>query len=128
VMQLFPRTVFSLFTKDAVLLDSGVRYLRSVSFIYIPMSLHFILQGVMRGAGDTIPTMLIALGALWMIRLPSALVMSGPFGMGILGVWLAFPMSGTFTLIMNYIYYKRGKWASKRLIRHEAIQASLDDL
>jgi len=128
VMQLFPRTVFLLFTKDAVLLDSGVRYLRSVSFIYIPMSLHFILQGVMRGAGDTIPTMLIALGALWMIRLPSALVMSGPFGMGISGVWLAFPMSGTFTLIMNYIYYKRGKWASKRLIRHEAIQASLDDL
>lgn len=128
VMQLFPKAVFSLFANDAGLLDSGVRYLRTVSFVYLPMSLHFILQGVMRGAGDTIPTMLIALGALWFVRVPVALLLSGKPGIGVTGVWLAFPLSGLVTLLLNYLYYKYGKWADKKLIRQGVAPSVIEDL
>lgn len=128
VMQLFPRGVFTVFTSDPELIESGVRYLRMVSFVYIPMSLHFVLQGVMRGAGDTIPTMLIALGALWFVRVPAALLLSGSAGFGVSGVWMAFPISGTATLIMNYLYYRYGRWADKKLVRQGAVQVSLEDL
>jgi len=127
-MQLFPKAVFTVFTKDPELIEAGVRYLRLVSFVYLPMSLHFVLQGVMRGAGDTIPTMLIALGALWFVRVPAALYLSGETGFGVSGVWMAFPLSGTVTLIANYLYYRYGRWADKKLVRQGAVQASIEDL
>lgn len=128
VMQLFPRQIFSVFSKEAELLDFGVTYLRYVSIVYVPMSLHFVLQGVMRGAGDTIPPMLIALGALWLVRVPAALLLSRMPALGVSGVWMAFPISGSVTLLLNYIYYRKGKWANRKLVEKMSVQASLDEL
>jgi Na+-driven multidrug efflux pump len=123
IMQLFPRQVFSFFNRDPELLAAGVNYMRYVSLVYLPLSLHFVLQGVLRGAGDTIPAMLITLGALWLIRVPAAIVL-----LGVSGVWLAFPISSFFTLITNYIYYKYGKWSNRRLVGQPVSAAGLEEL
>ena len=128
IMQLFPRQVFSFFNRDPELLDAGVTYMRYVSLVYLPLSFHFVLQGVLRGAGDTIPAMLITLGALWLIRVPAAILLSGVAGMGISGVWLAFPISSFFTLITNYIYYKYGNWSKRRLVGQPVSPAGLEEL
>ena len=128
IMQIFPRQVFSFFNRDPELLDAGVTYMRYVSLVYLPLSLHFVLQGVLRGAGDTIPAMLITLGALWLIRVPAAILLSGVAGMGVSGVWLAFPISSFFTLITNYIYYKYGKWSKRRLVGQPVSAAGLEEL
>lgn len=111
----FPKPLLALFTTDQQVLAYGADYLKIVAWAYIPYALIFTLGGVMRGAGDTTATMLITLGTLWFVRVPLAWFLSGPAGAGIQGVWWAMLVSPIAGALLNYLYYRTGRW-KKRVV------------
>src|SRR5690606_13803313 len=95
---------------DPAVLEEGARYLRIVGFNYVPMALMFTLTGVMRGAGDTMPSLLISFLSLWVVRLPLAWWLTYGLGMGAAGVWWSIVIRTTLALLLNYWYYQTGNW------------------
>jgi putative MATE family efflux protein len=117
VALLLPRQVLSLFTAEAAVLAEGVRYLRIVSWAYVPFALSFVFTGVLRGAGDTVPTMIITVSTLWLFRVPLASYLSGAAGLGSRGIWLANAIAPALSMLLNLAYYSTGRWRSKVAVR-----------
>jgi len=112
---LLPFPLLRLFTVAPEVLAEGARYLRIVGLSYVFLGLMFTLAGVMRGAGDTLPTMLITLVALWFVRVPLAVYLSKP--MGSTGIQVAMAVSPVVGFALSLGYYLTGRW------RHKAVTA-----
>ncbi len=112
----FRRELIGVFTNNAEVIEIGQRYLLIVSWFYIIFSSMFVVNGVMRGAGDTLIPMFITLLALWVVRVPASYYLSGK--MGIDGVWWAIPTAWFIGMSFSYLYYLTGKWKTKGVIRH----------
>src|SRR5690606_914358 len=87
VALLRPTILLVIFTQDEGVIREGITYLRIVGLSYVPLALMFTLSGVLRGAGDTMATMVISLLTLWGIRLPLAIGLSHYLGWGVAGAW-----------------------------------------
>lgn len=112
-----PRTLIVLFTTDPQILKLGSEYLRIVGLSYVPMALMFIITGVLRGAGDTVPTMLISIVNLLIIRVPLAKLLSGIPSLGHRGIWFAIAISSVAGMLFSRIYYASGRWKNKAVAR-----------
>lgn len=110
---LFGKSIMSCFSSDVAVIDEGYRYLLICGPFYFLFSAMFSFTGLFRGAGDTLPTMLISLFSLWLFRIPCAYIFSSLWGS--VGVWISIPVGWLFGLIFSVLYYKYGKWRTKKI-------------
>lgn len=108
-----------LFSTDAAVIDIGAEYLVIVSSFYVFFSTMFVIGGVMRGAGDTLIPMFITLFALWAIRIPAAWLLSRYFGMD--GIWWSIPVAWFIGMVLSYLYYLKGNWKKKVVVKHQPV-------
>ncbi len=116
---LLRRPLMKLFTSDDYVIFHGIQYLLIVGTFYTAFNIMFVLSGVLRGAGDTIIPMFITLFSLWIIRIPAAYFLSGR--MGVTGIWWAIPTGWIAGMAFSYLYYLRGSWKKKSVIRNDRI-------
>lgn len=121
-----PQVLLRMFTSDAAVMAEGTKYLRTFGFAYIPMALMFTLAGIMRGAGDTVPSMIISIVTLWVVRVPAAFYLSRIFGSR--GLWLGMAASPVIGTALNYAYYLSGRWKRRVLTRDTFQRANLPDI
>jgi putative MATE family efflux protein len=114
VMLFFRVYLIRAFNTDPDVVKIGSRYLLIVSCGYLLFSSMFVAGAVPRGAGETIVPMLATLLALWIIRVPLSAWLSS--FMGTDGIWASIPISWTFGLSVNVIYYFSGRWKKKVLV------------
>ncbi|KXG74300.1 MATE family efflux transporter [Thermotalea metallivorans] len=107
-----PEILMRLFTRDGEVIRIGAEYLRIVSWGYVPIALMFALNGILRGAGDTLASMLITICTLWIIRIPLAKLLSGT-SLGARGIWFAMLASLCMNALISYVYYRTGRWKNK---------------
>ena len=104
VIFIFAEFLFSLFTKDASVIQIGTRmvhFLMPTYFIYVYIE---ILSGGLRAMGDTFIPMLINCGGVCGIRFFWTLVIC-PLYPTVEMLELNFPVSWIITLLMFIIYY-----------------------
>jgi Na+-driven multidrug efflux pump len=109
----FGKGIMSCFSADEAVIAEGYRYLLVCGPFYFLFSAMFSFTGLFRGAGDTVPTMIISLFSLWLFRIPCAYIFSHLWG-GI-GVWISIPVGWLFGLIFSLLYYRYGKWRNKKI-------------
>jgi putative MATE family efflux protein len=114
IICLFGREIISAFTTDRVVMSIGYDYLLMVGAVFFLHGAMNVMNGAMRGAGDTLFAMITGIILFWVIRVPLACLLSGY--MGYRGIWLAISISITVGFIATYIYYKSEKWKRKRVI------------
>lgn len=135
IVILFRFSLMDMFTNDPDVIAIGTRYLVIVSSCYFIFSTMLSLNGVLRGAGDTIVPMFITLFSLWLIRIPVAALLSGrisgsfsalgvninlpPLLSGQLqeaGIWWSVPMSWLIGTVFSIFYYRTGNWKNKTVV------------
>lgn len=124
IVLLFPGILLRMFTSEAPALQQGVGYLRILGVAYIPYALMFTLSGILRGAGDTFPSMLISIFILWVVRVPLSVFLSKT--MGPTGIWIGMGTSPCFGAALNYAYFLSGRWKSRVLTRGTESNSLLD--
>ena len=104
-----PASMLRFFSDDPVVIAIGSGYLRIVGLGYVLLSIWFVCNGVINGAGHTFIPTVISLIALWFIRIPIAakLVRSTH---RIEGIWYAVVISFAIGTILSLIYYFSGRW------------------
>ncbi|MBN2697552.1 MAG: MATE family efflux transporter [Bacteroidales bacterium] len=127
VVIVFKTPLMGMFTTDEAVIRIGGEYLTIVTSFYLLFTTMFVVNGVMRGAGDTIIPMFITLIALWLVRIPAAVFLSRETievfsltlkgaGLGESGIWWSFPCGWAVGMILSIIYYLTGNWKSKGVI------------
>lgn len=111
----FPKTVMHILTTDRAVIDLGARYLVLMALAQLPQQVSGVLNGTLRGAGDTRTPMMIAGGGIWVIRLPLAYLLSVAFHMGIFGVWWGMTIDLFIRFGLSFWRYSTGKWKSIEL-------------
>lgn len=125
VLLLFGKDLVAIFTSDAAVIDVGARYLTVIAPFYIAFTMMFITNGVIRGAGETIVPMLSTLFAMWLVRVPSAVLFSSLWGE--IGIWWAMPTGWLFGMLIAYSYYKTGRWKNKVVVKSKPSQPAQVD-
>ncbi|MBN1952860.1 MAG: MATE family efflux transporter [Bacteroidales bacterium] len=134
----FRYQLMHLFIEEPAVIRIGVGYLTIVGSGYIIFSVMFSLNGMLRGAGDTIVPMFITLLSLWIIRIPLASLLSGRLNSmlskmnldmnlpdifrGSLreqGIWWSVPIAWLIGTVFSAVYYRTGTWKNKGVVEYE---------
>jgi Na+-driven multidrug efflux pump len=119
---LLAKYLMQMFTSDPVVVQTGADYLTILGFTYVLFSMMFVVNGVLRGAGDTLIPMFISLFSLWIVRIPVAYFLSKNTGLGVHGIWWSIPIGWLAGVILSYWYYRLGRWKTKSVVRHSSKQ------
>lgn len=103
--------LIAMFNPDPAVVAVGSRYLLIAGGFYIVFSSMFVVNGALRGAGDTMIPMLVTVLALWVIRVPVSTFLSGRIGLD--GIWWGAPVAWCAGLAFSAGYFATGRW--KRL-------------
>ncbi len=111
---LWGREMIKAFTHDPVVISIGYDYLLIVGATFILHGAMNILNGAMRGSGDTLFAMVSGIILFWVIRIPLAYFMSER--MGHKGIWWAISISLVFGFIVTCVYYLSGRWKNRGIV------------
>jgi putative MATE family efflux protein len=117
---IFGKYLMRFFTNDPEVIELGKGYLAVIGSFYILFSTMFVMNGIMRGAGDTLIPMFISLFSLWVIRIPIATILSANAGIGIYGVYWSMPIGWFTGAVLSFIYYLTGRWKKKAVVKYSA--------
>jgi Na+-driven multidrug efflux pump len=106
----FPTLIAALYTNNPAVLAHAPGYFRIVCFTYITFALMFSLQGVLRGAGDTMMMLLFSIIALVGVRVPLVWYLSQHTALAERGIWLGLLLSTFVGVGLSWWYYKNGRW------------------
>jgi len=112
---LFAEPIMQVFTTDQAVVEAGKEYLYIVSSFYVLFSAMFVMNGLLRGAGDTLIPMFITLFGLWIIRIPASYILAEHFGPK--GIWWGIPIAWAIGAGFSYLYYLTGRWKTKSVIK-----------
>ena len=111
LVMIFAKPVMMLFLSSEVYLAGGMLYIYLVAPSYIIQAFMFIVNGVIRGAGDTFFAMIATLLTMWVFRIPIAIFLSS--FLGVKGVYLSIGIGFSIGATISFSYYLSGKWAKK---------------
>ncbi len=117
IVFIFSEQLIKIFTTNEAVITEGVRYLRTVSPLYIGATVLFVLANGIRGTGATVvPMCITALGHLG-LRVPLAYLLVHIFHSP-LGIWYAIPTAWTITAGITWLYYKSNRWKKHVRVKH----------
>ena len=121
VILLFGKSLMAVFTKTPELVNLSYYVMKILAVGYIAVAISQSLQGVMRGAGDTVTPMYVSLFTTVLLRVPLA------YGISYLtrspenpvGIFECIPLSLVISwvagTILTFVFYKLGKWKKKAI-------------
>lgn len=104
---LFPGAILSLFTKDELLLESGVTALRAISPGFLLSTFSTVACGIFEALGKGRESLTISLLRQLIIILILGNLLSGL--LGVLGIWLSFPIAEAVAAVSAMILYKKAE-------------------
>lgn len=131
LLLLFGGNLIRMFTTTEEIILLGTRQIRILAAGYVGMAISQVFGSIMRGAGDTMPSMWISLFTTVGIRVPLAYVLAwmtrsaaNPNGVPE-AIFFSLLTSWLCGAAANYLWYRRGTWRTKSLVKH--IPAAQED-
>ena len=102
--------IIKLFTNDQEIICMSYDYIKILSLAYFIASYFVVLNGHIRGTGNTVLPMISTLSVFWFSRVPSAYLLKDYWGY--MGVWLAIPIGWICSCIITGVYIHGKKFTS----------------
>ncbi|HLR20738.1 MAG TPA: MATE family efflux transporter [Tissierellaceae bacterium] len=100
----------AIYTDDQSVIAESVNVMKIIALIQPFQSSAFAISGGLRGAGDTVWTLIITMFGVIVIRLSVAYVLINIVGLGLVGAWTAMLFDQVVRWIGITIRYRTGKW------------------
>ncbi len=95
-------------------ISSGMAYLRDVLPFFSVLAVLFMLNAMLRGAGQTLVPMLATLLGLWVVRVPVAYWLTAAFGAD--SMYYSYVIGWATAILISGLYYLSGKWKNRHLV------------
>ena len=115
VLLLFGTSLVGIFSQDPEVIRIGAQYLSIIAPFYMLFTVMFVANGLIRGAGEAIVPMVSTILAMWLVRVPLAVLFSNLFG--VVGIWWSIPSGWVVGCSIALLYYRSGRWTKKALVR-----------
>ncbi len=102
--------IMGIFADDPLVIEMGISYIRMITPALVAMGPLHVIAAVFKGAGNTVPHMLSALVANWLIKIPLAMLFALLMDLETDGVWLAITISIFAELGILYLWYRKRDW------------------
>lgn len=116
------RPMLRLFSDDPQVISIGYGMMSILAVGYIAMSQTQVYSGILRGAGDTLPSLYISIITTVIMRVPLAYLLTyltrseeWPHGSPYM-LSLSLVITWIVGAILNYLWYKYGSWRDKRIV------------
>src|SRR5690606_22883997 len=86
--------------EDPAVIAGGTELLRVMSLAWGFMGVHMAYTGVLKGSGNMVTSMILAVVSQWVLQFPLAYLLSHQGSLGVLGIWYAFPVSNIIMAII----------------------------
>ncbi len=106
--------MMKMFNQDINVINAGVYYLHSVLPFYFIMAVLFILNAVLKGAGEMVIPMVSTLVSLWFARVPCAYIIANIWGKEY--IYYSYAVGWLIGVIISYVSYKIGNWKKKSIV------------
>jgi len=116
VLLIFGKSLYHLFTDDAVVIDYGMQMLRQLAPVYITYIGIEIFSGALRGVGDALVATIFTLSGVCVLRLIWLLAIV-PMNNTLQMILFSYPITWTITSTLFVIYYLKGGWFKRALRR-----------
>ena len=122
IILIFGRYLMALFTNTDELIEQSYHMMMIMGAGYIAMEVTQCLQGVMRGAGDTMAPMWMSMFTTVAVRVPLAYLMTwmtrspeephGHFYM----MFVSMMITWLIGAVLTYVVYRTGRWKNKAIV------------
>ena len=113
---IFAKEIVALFIPGEIAtIQLSSMFLRIMSLSFGFIGIHQVLNGVFRGAGDTLTPMVLSIIFLWGIHLPLAYILSKYTSLAEVGIWIAYPISNVVIAFLILIWFIKGSWKKKKI-------------
>lgn len=106
----FGSNFVALYTDDVEIIETSKNIMKLVAIIQPFQASAFAISGGLRGAGDTISTLIVTMVGVFVIRISIAYVLINIFKIGLLGAWFAMLADQIIRWIGINLRYKTDKW------------------
>jgi Na+-driven multidrug efflux pump len=89
----------------------AVMWMKILGYCMPVVGIYISFAGMLSGAGATRTTLRINSWVTFLVQIPASWVLGFPLGLGIFGIWVAFPTSFAIKAVWGWIEYRRGHWA-----------------
>jgi putative MATE family efflux protein len=105
--------LFGLFTgaRGTPLEDYTVEWMRVLGLAMLPSAINISFMGLFQGSGATMTSLRINFWSTLAIQVPLAGLLGFALDEGALGVWMSFPAAACLKAGLQYIAYRKEKWA-----------------
>lgn len=91
-------------------LTSGVQFLHIVTPFYFVISLKLVADGILRGSG-LMKSFMVSTFTDLVLRVAFAHLLA--LKMGSVGIWCAWPIGWSISMVLSVLFYKKGPWNKK---------------
>jgi putative MATE family efflux protein len=131
LIALFGSNLIAMFTTTESIIVMGTKMTRILALGYVAMAISQVYGSVMRGAGDTMPSMWISLFTTIGVRAPLAYVLASltrsaayPHGAPE-AIFYSHLTAWVLGAGCNFLWYRRGGWRTKSLVRRRRIEVEI---
>lgn len=103
-----PKLLFGLMTPEEAIAEAGATPLRLAGLGQPFLALSFVLNGALRGAGDTRWPLVVRIVSTWAVRLPLSLLLVAPLGLN--GYWIALVADFAAQGVLTLWRFRTGHW------------------
>jgi Na+-driven multidrug efflux pump len=112
-LALAPQVALVRFTQDPVVINAAALAIRVTVIGSAIRGFGQVMGRSLAGAGDAVSPMAASIGALWIVQLPVAWLLSGLLGP--LGIWIGMVLGDTAHAIATTWRFGQGKWKAIRV-------------
>ncbi len=113
IMVIRPELVISIFNKAPEVLQYGSDYLLIVGLSFGFIGVMNVANGVFKGAGKTIPPMIISTTSQWVFRVFLGYLLARILNLGQNGIWWAIVIANIAGAIIAVVWLKLSDWSTK---------------
>lgn len=106
----FGSKIVGLYTEDLTVIHMSVNIMKTIAIIQPFQASAFAVSGGLRGAGDTVSTLIVTMIGVVVIRLSIAYILINIVGLGLIGAWIAMLSDQIIRWIGITLRYRTGKW------------------
>jgi putative MATE family efflux protein len=107
---------------NSAAIAESARFIRIMSLAIGCIGLQHVLNGTLRGAGNTLAAMVLTIISAWVIQFPLAYVLSRHTSLGIAGIWWAHPASMILSAAVSLLWFLGGDWKRTKLVEELELQ------
>ena len=116
IMFLFAKQISTIFIPGEIeTIQSSALFIKIMALTFGFMGIQMSLNGLFRGSGNTVISMVLSIASLWFFRFPLAYILSKHTALSEIGLWTAFPVANILAAILTVIWFMKGTWKQKQI-------------